>query len=112
MTPSSAEQTSTSDTTASGTATGIRLPWVTVAAIILAVLTTVSFFIDWAGTRPYMSISLLLAPSAIGTIGAVCAPFHRRLEWGARIAWGLLSLIVGLCCAPAAMYVGTFLFGP
>lgn len=46
MTPSSAEQTSTSDTTASGTATGIRLPWVTVAAIILAVLTTVSFFID------------------------------------------------------------------
>lgn len=112
MTPSSAQQARTPDTTASGPVTGIRLPWVTVAAIILAVLATVSFFLDWAGTRPYLTIPLLMAPSAIGAIGAVCAPFHRRLEWGARIAWGLISLIVGLCCAPAAMYVGTFLFGP
>ncbi|MCT1874245.1 hypothetical protein [Brevibacterium luteolum] len=52
------------------------------------------------------------APSAIGTIGAVCAPFHHRLEGAARIAWGFISLIGGVCCVPTAMYAGTFLFGP
>ena len=112
MTPSHTQPSPAAATTASGQATGSRVPWVTIAAIILAVLATASFFIDWAGTRPYLTIPLLMAPSAIGTIGAVCALFHRRLEWGARIAWGLISLIVGLCCAPAAMYIGTFNHGP